>query len=317
MISISLHIPISPNISFYSKIKWIRKSLDFLGEPYSSAKIHLTVSNEDGITINTLINSYPEFKENISRYRFYITNKISFDQYSYGETAGLRFKNIDNSDITIFCDADIFFIKRIDDILNNIIAEGGIYGVLAHTTPFQPLEKTNEEWWNYLSLKYTNQLIPLNFKHTLNSKVNCPLYYNNGFIIGKTIDWKKIKDFSYSNFKDIFNILPLKYLNNDATPRLYCMQISFALALHKFKIKTAPLSDIYNCANDQGIANILQNEINDIRIVHYLRKTAFDRDVIFVNKDSVDRFLSIENLDVISKIFQISVQNIIEFQGYN
>jgi hypothetical protein len=317
MTSISIHIPISPNISFYSKIKWIRKSLDSLGTPYNKSILHITVSNENNISLDIISNCFEEFKKNRHRYRFYITDSSKFAQYSYGETAGLRFMNIDNSDITIFCDADILFIKPFDELLEETLTYGGIYGVIAHNTPFHNLDKSNEEWWNCLSDMITpNDTINLNHSHSLHPNIKCPPYYNNGFIIGKTDDWKKIADFCYQNFRDIYKLLPESYNRVEGSSNFFSMQISFSLALHKFKIKTHPISNIYNCANDQRLANLLGNKTNDIRIIHYLRGRYINRNLIFVSREQINKFLELNEVDDITGKLQDAVVEIMNKQGY-
>lgn len=317
MTSIAIHIPISPNLGFYSRLKWIRKSLDILGAPYNRAILHITVSNENDISYQKIHNTCTEFERNKHRYRFYIVEKEKFNQYSYGETAGLRFMNIDNSDITIFCDADILFVDRIDDLISLVNKNEGIYGVLAHNTPFHHLETSYDEWWSKLANKFLKSEIDLNYKHSLHPTIKCPVYYNNGFIIGAKNSWNKIAKFCYNNFRDIYNYLPDNYLGINGSPRFFSMQISFTLALLKFSINTHPISEIYNCANDQRVFNNLDSKKNDIRIIHYLRDNFFNRDLVFSTNEEINSLLKIDEDDNILKLFQDTINKIILNQGYD
>jgi lipopolysaccharide biosynthesis glycosyltransferase len=314
---ISIHIPISPNIAFYSRLKWLRKSLDILGTPYDESTLHVTVSSEDQISIESIIESFSEFKNHSDRYRFYITDSIEFKKYSYGETAGLRFKNIDIADITIFSDADIFFIDRIDSLIENCLSNSGIYGVIAHISPFRNQTIPSSEIWEELSLKFTGSKIPLSYFHSLDKTTTCPAYYNYGCVIGRTNEWNIIKDFAYENFKSIQNILRESFDNSDGTPLFFCMQISLSLALHKYNIKTHAISDLYNCANDYQVAEILGENLKNIKVIHYLRQNHFNRDEIFTNNENIDKFINLKDIDSVSNILQKRIKEIIEVQGYD
>lgn len=315
-ISLSLHIPISPNLSFYSRILWIRKSLDSLGSPYNSAKLHISVSNEDNITEDKLISSFDEFYLNRNRYEFYITDKNEFCNYSYGETAGLRYLNIDNADVTIFCDSDIIFVNRIDDLIEDVLTKNGLYGVIAHYSPFIEHKKTMEDYWNDISLKITKEKINLENRHSLNQTDKCPAYYNNGFVIGDFDTWNKIKQPAYNNFKEVFDELTGSIDSNNISVKFFTMQISLALILNKLKISTYSINEIYNCANQNDMLGLINNDIRNIRVIHYLRDNYYDRDFLFQNINSINSFIGLKNVDIISEVMQEKVDEIIKIQGY-
>lgn len=308
---ISIHIPISPNKAFYSRLTWLRKSLDSLGAPYSDALLHITISNEEHVTHESVEHEFYDYIRNKERYRLHITDSSRFAAYSYGETAGLRFKNIDDSDITIFCDADILFIDRIDDLIDTALMEGGIYGVIAHISPFKGIKTSPQEMWNHLSKRYLNETIELSYKHSHMPHIPCPAYYNYGMIIGRTETWNKFKDFAYENFSEIIELTTQDTLFKSETYRAFSMQLSLTLSLHKFNIHTKPISDIYNCANDEKTASLLGQMIDHVRIIHYLRNTFFNRDSIFTSHDEINAFLNLEHIDPVSKILQDKVKNVL------
>lgn len=315
-IKIALHIPISPNIKFYSKILWIRKSLDYLGAPYSNSKIHITISNENDISIENIIQSFPEFLKNRNRYFFYLTEKNEFLKFSYGETAGLRYLNIDKSDITILCDSDILFINRIDQLVKQALKHNCIYGVLAHYSPFSRDQDKSASRWNELSVKYTNNKIELPFYHSLDPSIKCPAYFNNGFIIGNRRMWSRIKNLAYQNYKEIFYDLPINGKTPILSERFFTMQVSLTIVMLMLKIRAYPVNEIYNCANQNEMIPLLKNNIKDIKIIHYLRNNYFDRDEIFQTQEKLDSFLKLTNIDEISGEMQEHVLKIINSQGY-
>ncbi|MFW5886118.1 MAG: hypothetical protein ACOCUL_00030 [Bacteroidota bacterium] len=310
MLKIGFHIAISPDIKFYSRIKWLRKSLDYLGEPYNKSVFHICLSNENNITIDSVINSFPEFHENKSRYFFYLTDRHQFEEYSYAETAGLRFKNIDDSDITIFCDADIFFVNEIDNLINAVKEKKGIYGVIAHYSPFSNFGKSIEDSWNNIAQKIIGEKLDLKYTHSLKKTDKCPAYFNFGFVIGDKESWNKIKDYAYKNFKEVFHSLPSNDPNYITGPKFFCMQVSLSLVLQKFKIKTYPINEIFNCANEEAMLPLINNKTEDIRVIHYLRNKLYDRDKIFVDNQATLDFLKMKKLDPISLKFQSRVNDI-------
>jgi hypothetical protein len=135
-------------------------------------------------------------------------------------------------------------------------------------------------------------------------------------VIGDNQSWQKIKSFYYQNFSEVFGLLASdKELNH--SPGFFSLQISLTLALFKFNIPTHPLSQINNFANDDVLCEKYVSLLSDVRIIHYLRQKYFDRDFIFIVKDQTDRFLTIQNLDPISKTMQQHVKKIILKQGYD
>ncbi|MBK8505758.1 MAG: hypothetical protein IPL46_28310 [Saprospiraceae bacterium] len=314
--TLSLYIPISPNPQFYSRVKWIRKSLDYLGPPYSKAIIHLTIGNENEISIDHMPDEFPEFKSFRQRYRFHLANREKFEKYAWLETGATRFLVLDDSDIIIHCDADVLFVKRFDDLLNKVTSSKGIYGVIAHNSPFSFPEINETNWWKFLSAKYCGKEIDLKYNHSLQVSVACPPYYNNGFVIGDNQSWQTIKSFFYQNFSEVYDLLaPDKELNQ--SPGFFSLQISLALALFKFNITTHPLSEVFNFANDDVLCEKYASLLSDVRVIHYLRQKYFDRDHIFIDRTQIDRFLTVQNLDPISKTMQKHVGHIIRDQGYD
>jgi lipopolysaccharide biosynthesis glycosyltransferase len=314
--SLSFYIPVSPHPKFYSRVKWIRKSLDYLGTPYSKAIIHLTIGNEKDISIEQILGGFAEFSSHQHRYRFHVADKEKFEKYNWLETGATRFKVIDEADIIIHCDADIIFVKRFDDLLSKVISSRGIYGVIAHSSPFSSLDIQPIQMWKLLSLKFCNKEIELKHMHSKQAWISCPAYYNNGFVIGDHESWQKIKIFFYQNFSEVFDVLS-QGKDPNHSPGFFSLQISLALALFKYDIRTQPLPEIYNFANDEVLIQKYESQVSDVKIIHYLRKKFFDRDYIFRDNDQTDRFLTLQNLDPISKILQQHIAQIIEDQGYD
>ncbi|MCP4457238.1 MAG: hypothetical protein GY816_04305 [Cytophagales bacterium] len=314
---ISVYVPISPNIGFLSRVKWIRKSLDHLGSPYSEAIIHVILGYEDNGQIGLNPKEFTEFSANKHRYRFHSTNRQKFNKYSHLETAATRFMAIDDADISILCDADVMFIKRFDELIELVQSNEGIYGVIAHASPFTLLDKMPNEWWESISVNFCNEEIKLSYSHSKQPDIQCPAYYNNGFIIGDNKSWKKIKEFCYQRYGEVCQFLPEKYNGRDSSPRFFTLQIILSLALLKFGIKTQPISEIYNFPNDQLLSEKFSSLLSDIRIIHYLRTNHFDRERIFTKNVETNRFLLIEKIDLVSSILQKHVSEIIENQGYD
>jgi lipopolysaccharide biosynthesis glycosyltransferase len=273
---ILLYIPISLTAAFVSQLKWLRESLDQLGEPYSKVRFHLAVSHDFEGCLDLLVHTLKELCDNSDRYFFHLVDKDRFNKYHYLETGAFRFRILDDSDITIFCDADILFIAGLDELLEQALSGSAIFGVQAQASPFiqgvpsesvQRRVQSNDEWWNILFETFVGTPAPLSHTYLSHSNERCPLYFNAGFLIGPTAVWKLIAEEAYSLVASITE----EMISRKAPARSFQFpfQIAMTLAVYKLKVSAHAISPIYNTGNSSLFVASTSIAKSDVRVIHY------------------------------------------------
>ena len=289
-------IPASPTDGFYSQIAMFRLALDRLGEVYKQANIMVTIGGSD---VGTLPKRWkPYLKKNV---KLHWVGSELYQKYGDFAQGNARFlQDYSAYDVVIFCDADTLPLKPIDDLLIRIQNYHEVMGVIAHYTfPHSPGENV-EEIWRMLASQFVEKPIEFSFRHTLVSDTNfpefpnSPFYVNFGFVVMTPEIIRTICD-TYLKIRP--NLIPI--LKN---PR-FTGQIALTLSLLAHDIPTNALGLRYNFPNDIIAEKLHAEEMKDIRIMHYLRTDKFNRQRIFANKDSFEKFLLLE-LDGSNKIFQ-------------
>ena len=275
---ITLHIPISPTKAFFSQVQWLRRSLDVLGEPYSTAKLYIAVSRDYQGQLNNCLASFEDLQEHRERYLICPVDSSRFSKFHYLETASFRYLMLDDSQITIFCDADILFLERFDELLQRTLDQATISGVIARGSPFNQgaaalksrvARLSNDEWWNALFNRLLDSLAPLVHQYLRQTSQKCPLYFNAGFVIGKTSTWKSIAQYAYYILEELIVELIALRRPGSALSVQYAFQIALTLALYKFEIPVQPLSPAYNAWNGPEFLGAVGISKRDVKVVHY------------------------------------------------
>ena len=83
----------------------------------------------------------------------------------------------------------------------------------------------------------------------------------------------------------------------------FSAQITLALVVEMLQVPTREIGLRYNFPNDKNADRIQEHELDDVRVIHYLRTNQFDRQKLFTSKKHFQEFLSLD-LDGSDKVFQ-------------
>ena len=299
---ICFHISASPNDNFYSQIAMFRLALDALGEVYKKAHIILSLGDEE---FSPLPDRWKPYLRNTTKLNW--VDPQLYQRYSYAAQGNARWKyNYEGYDIVIFCDADTLLVRPIDDVLARIQQSPAVMGVMAHYPFNWNTGDDNDQAWMELARRFLGKPIDLNHKYTLVSdddpSANCPFYANNGFIV---ITPKIIKSLANTYLSLRPKIASLKEIKNPA----FAGQIALALSLLTLDTPTYELGLRYNFPNDPVADKLHPKELEDVRLIHYLRTDKFDRHAIFATEDAFNDFLSLK-LDGSNKFFQDHIRKL-------
>lgn len=287
----------SPTSGFYSQVAMLRLSLDRLGGVYRQAQLIVTLGAEQ---YEPLPARWAPWYENIE-IRWAALDE--FREKSYLASANERWRYLPaDCDFLIHCDADIVMLRPIDDLLEDLSANPAVGGAIAHSPfPQFPCE-TPAERWQKLADHFLGRPIDLDYKHTLgcNVEVSCPFYVNYGFVIFPVELFESLRMFNLSYCERIYYHLREPY---------YAGQVALALSVDANDTPARALPMRFNYPNDHRADACYPGELQDIRVMHYLRVTEFDRQKIFTEPESFDRFLELK-LEGSNAVLQALIRDI-------
>lgn len=271
-------IPISVTVPYLSRVEWLRRSLDSLGAPYSDARIGLALSRDSSDDLESTVRSFPEVLQNPSRYFVAAVDRARFDSINYLETGAYRFRMLDDSDVTIFCDADIFFIQRFDGLLNEVMRQECMAGVIARGSPFtqglsynksQRNRLCNELWWNHLFQIFLQRPAPLKYSYSAQPTTLSPFYCNAGFLVASTRVWRAISEFAYDWVTEVVSEIIRSRLPKRRLVIQYAFQIAHALATYHVGLNHRVLCPGFNAWNGSSFCASTGVSPEEIHVIHY------------------------------------------------
>ncbi len=258
-----------------------RLALDVLGGQYRDARLIATVGAPLGTTV-------PErWRRHLERISIRF---VAEDPSGLYRTQGFgRWNAIPpDSDIVVFADADTLPLQRFDEVLDRVIDEDAIAGTIAHVPLVIRNEQDPAEGWTRLAQAMYGGPISLDFGTTLPEHearpVPTPFYVNYGAVFMTM----HIADALRQPFLDYATRVEFELV----TP-YYAGQAALALAVASTGVPRIALDLRYNFPNDTRAEELYPAAAADIRIIHYLRTNAFDRQCIFADPNAYDAFLAL------------------------
>jgi hypothetical protein len=167
------------------------------------------------------------------------------------------------------CDADTCVLRRFDDILEQLDQPlPCVAGLQAHSPPFRV--DHDETWRPLLALVgKTDKALAHSYSLDVRDRwEKGPVYFNYGFVFFNRAAFKQL-----APLMDKYLSLALEGLGDN---RLVA-QVALTLALLGEDIKTVFLKHEYNCANDHILVGYKLVDLEDIRVIHYLRERDLKR----------------------------------------
>lgn len=290
----------SPNDSFYSQAAMYRIALDSFGGPYRDARLVLCLGDREHVAL-------PD------RWRPYF-NRIDVQRapvesfLEHGDGSDFVFELVDDSaDASFICDADTLMLRPFpDDFLDDLLSSPFLGGVLAHLPP--PLvdlgndyrDMDSEDFWAAMARHVLGRDIELAHRYTLlDAPDRCPFYINYGFVAGTPTLLKALH-------RELGVVQPRvrAFLDND-----FYGQIGIALAVERGQLPIRSLPMRFNFPNDPRADARHAVELDEVCIMHYLRRTQFDRHMIFASEVEYDKFMRLP-LEGSNLVFQRFVSDL-------
>jgi hypothetical protein len=284
VVSVEIHIPISPRDSFFMMLHFYAASLRRRGGAFRDAKIVVSVG-EDCEPFD-LDRHRPELSRYDISWRW--TDRREFRERSYFATSLCRWRDFE-ADYVIMADADTLVLGDISEALRWLEGPRSICGVIATFPPFMAAGEGNTDAERWPVLFQRAGLPPPRFDcvhpgfgHFYDASQGirvAPPYYNYGFVLG-----------AREAMEAIATTVEEDYLTAAAHMKsIYSAQAGLALSIVKNRVAYASLPVRFNMWAWPPYRAAFPEECSQVRLLHYLAPDVFaktrDIDNLVVLKD--------------------------------
>ena len=193
-----------------------------------------------------------------------------------------------DADVVVRMDADTLPVGDFEDLLDHVARTGCIAGVIAHGKfPGWP-GVTSREAWQRIAAGLIDA--PLDFAHAyslagaelVDDDRVTPFYVNFGAVFFPRAGFDRVSERYLALRPQVMERLPEPY---------FAGQVALALVVAEIGAATCALPMRYNFPNDELAAERFPEELQEVRIFHYLRTDAVDRQRIFADAEGYRAFL--------------------------
>lgn len=281
----------SANDHFFSNIAFLRLSLDQLGGPYKEARVVAALAEWETPTVPARWAHY------LNNVEIVWTNAENLPNATFDIQHYARFEHIrPDADIVIACDADICFMQPFEELLETVILQDVLAGVIAHYHfPIKGVRGNPKEDWPAVAQATLGRSIHTPFQYMFGRCPNdsdvttasqfrpkAPFYINYGFLIGRPE-----------------TILRMQERERELLPKArsvvapwFGAQVCVALACADLGLNTLSLPLRYNYPNRPEAEILHPNELSKAVIFHYMFEENFRRSEVFADQAAFDEFMT-------------------------
>jgi hypothetical protein len=277
--SLEIHVPISPTPLFLNRIHYLAASLKEYGGALRDSTIVVTVGADE--EPRELERELPWSRKYPIEWRW--MDRELFREYSYFGTRLRRFTYDYEAEAVLMLDADVLVVGGFAEIVNEVVRRNVLCGTPAHGSPVR-----GHFTWEGLFAAAGLGEVPWSCEHPEwgltffePERRFCPPYFNLGVLFSPRDHVRKIGT-------TIFAELDVVRKMED----FFRAQTSLTLAMVRQGIpwETMPLR--YNFPNDPVYSSAYRREMMEMRLVHYLRKSQFDKDADFESPEKIAALLA-------------------------
>lgn len=294
-----IRIPISPTETFFRRVEYLVRSVRASGGETAGARFFVSVGAD--IEPFDIYESQPWSRGEVV-WRW--VDRELFRTFSYHGTVLDRFFQND-ADIVLLADADVIFVRGVDDVLQCLSATPAIAGFIAPIPPFVGIgvEGSWREIFAQVGLPFPADLHQHNGYRIMFDREDCrlaPAYFNMGavFVPGRYVAGIAGRfPFWLGKAQD----LKLGY---------FASQLALTFVMYDLALPRVPLQMRYNYLNDPAFERHFPQELADVRILHYLRTDVVDRDRDLTTPAAVRDLIARSDLTGSNEIFRQTVERL-------
>lgn len=290
-------MPISPTPSFVTKIRYLATSLRCNGGALADSSIVVTVGADAHERVD-LAHVHPWSRELGIEWRW--LDETLWRRHGIFGTALQRFRYPVRTPLALMLDADMLCAAPIDDLLQAAQRAPAIAGVPAHISPFADCEEGQQLWQRIFAAAGLGP-VPLECEHSGWQAIEfdpgrrlCPPYFNLGFLLASRQVLRSVGRTIYQEMETVERI--------HETP--FRCQIALTLAILRARVAWRALPLRFNFPNDAHFLARYASELDDVRVIHYLRDEQVDRAVDLASVDGVRALLARADLNPVNARLQ-------------
>jgi len=288
-----IRVPISPREDFFRRVEFLHRSVRACGG--LTAEATLVVSIGADIEPFDVVAREPWSRNEVT-WRW--VDREAFRRDSFFATGLDRLRARSNADIVLFADADVIFVNGVDDLLESLLHQPAIAGVMAHVPPPPGLD------WERL---FTEAEIPPPkdaYQHSGWRLMYhdpalrfAPAYYNFGavFVPG---EWLPTLGYVYERS------VPAA---ENAGAGVWKAQVALTMALYRLGMRRLALEPRYNFPNLPLFETGYPEDLRDVRILHYLNTEIVDRERDFASPDALSALIARKDLTGSNEVLRATV----------
>jgi hypothetical protein len=272
---LEVRVPISPTPDFFRRVHFMAASLQRLEAKLGSYLLVVCVGGDvqpyDLYEAERWSKNYPVIWHWVDRGRY--------QRDSFWETSREIFRQPIRGRIVMCADADVIFVRDFSDLLRELEAAPAVAGVIAHAPPIRGPALAG--LWPRLCEGYKVPLPPPVHEYTgwnfMTRDRMTPVYYNFGMVLVParlmevlSPEMEPADDFVNANLETFFRF-----------------QIALTLAIQKAGLPRRALRLRDNFPNDPQFDERYPVELEEIRILHYLRCEIVHREKDFAHLGGV------------------------------
>lgn len=297
-VALEIRVPISPTADFFRRIHFMAASLQVLEHHIGPYLLVVCVGGdvepEDLYQVQPWSKSYPVAWRWADRERF--------RRDSYWETSREIFRQPIQGRVVVCADADIIFVRDFSELFPEMENAPAIVGVIAHAPPVRRPELAG--LWPRLCQGYGVPEPPAIHEHTgwsfMTSDRMTPVYYNFGMVMmpGQLMEALSAEMESADDFV------------NSTIETFFRFQIALTLAIQKLNLPTRALPLRYNFPNDPRFDHKYPEELEQIRILHYLRCKIVHREKDFAELSGIEALIARKGLKGSNEVLRETLERL-------
>lgn len=297
--TLEIHIPISPTEYFFTMVHYFAASLRRYGGSLANSRIVVTVGADQAE--ENLPARLPWSRRYAIEWRW--LDRDIYRRHTYFATAVERFRHDFHSDVVMMVDADVLVTATFADLVEQVHQTGRFAGLIAYISPFTELGDTcsNETWWHRIFAEAGLGVPNLSCEHTGwgtlvtdECRRHCPPYFNLGVLLAPGNVMRRIGEIIYSEMAAVDRTIEI----------FYKCQLALALAIARLKIAILPLSLRFNFPNEPSMESPFRRDLEDVRLLHYLRLNSVNKWRDFQSPQSVAAILNRTDLSGANEILR-------------
>jgi hypothetical protein len=291
--SLEIHIPISPAPSFFTMIHYFAASLRLNGGILSEAPIIVSVGED--CEPYDIAGTLPHLDSYNISWRW--TDRALFREHSYAATRFNRYAKPFKSDFVLMADSDMIINGDFSNLLQLVAATDGYAGVIATWPPFLARGEGNvdRERWAGLYRTAGLQVPPFSYRHPGYNVfygpdegiADTPIYYNYGFVLATR---RAVEAVTRTFFEDF--LIATEYMKTDLVE-----QAGLGLSIVRNGIHATALPVRYNFWNHEKYVSGYPEDLDDLRVLHYLHHGVFAKQHDIDNPQAIARWLEAHKSD--------------------